>query len=161
VRPGSWSPLLGAVLVGLLVGCGAAAPAPAPAPGPTAAPAPAAAGAEAGAPACANAPVTISTVRGIADALERGPVLPAGVELFLSGPREAAVAPDPSGPELAAARAELVAAIDDLDAQARALLPPGGNVTRDPVQLNPARILAAAAEIERLCGSSPGRPAQG
>jgi hypothetical protein len=159
VRPAWWSPLLGAVLVGLLAGCGAAAPAPAP--GPTAAPAPAAAGAEAGAPACANAPVTISTVRGIADALERGPVLPAGVELFLTGPREAAVAPDPSGPELAAARAELVAAIDDLDAQARALLPPGGNVTRDPVQLNPARILAAAAEIERLCGSSPGRPAQG
>jgi hypothetical protein len=159
VRPAWWSPLLGAVLAGLLAGCGAAAPVPAP--GPTAATAPAAAGAEAGAPACANAPVTISTVRGIADALERGPVLPAGVELFLTGPREAAVAPDPSGPELAAARAELVAAIDDLDAQARALLPPGGNVTRDPVQLNPARILAAAAEIERLCGSSPGRPAQG
>jgi hypothetical protein len=164
VRPAWWSPLVGAALVGLLAGCGAAAPTavPAAAPGPTAAPTPAgAAGAEAGAPACANAPVTISTVRGIADALERGPVLPAGVELFLTGPREAAVAPDPSGPELAAARAELVAAIDDLDAQARALLPPGGNVTRDPVQLNPARILAAAAEIERLCGSSPGRPAQG
>ena len=160
MRRAWWSPLLAAVLFGLVTGCGAAAPTAAPAPGPTA-PAPAAAGAEAGAPACANAPVTISTVRGIADALERGPVLPAGVELFLTGPREAAVAPDPSGPELAAARAELVAAIDDLDAQARALLPPGGNVTRDPVQLNPARILAAAAEIERLCGSSPGRPAQG
>ena len=151
MRPAGWSPLLGAVLVGLLAGCGAAAPAPAP--GPTAAPAPAAAGAEAGAPACANAPVTISTVRGIADALERGPVLPAGVELFLTGPREAAVAPDPSGPELAAARAELVAAIDDLDAQAVALLPPGGNVTRDPVQLDPTRIRAAAAELERLCAS--------
>ena len=61
----------------------------------------------------------------------------------------------PTGPELAAARTELVAAIDDLDAQARALLPPGGSATRDPVQLDPTRILAAAAEIERLCGSAP------
>ncbi|HVH24519.1 MAG TPA: hypothetical protein VNA11_18900 [Pseudonocardia sp.] len=47
-----------------------------------------------------------------------------------------------------------MAAIDDLDAQARALLPPGGNAARDPVQLNPTRILAAAAEIERLCGTA-------
>ncbi len=103
---------------------------------------------------CADASVTVSTVRGIADALERGPVLPAGVELFLTGPRADAVAPNATGPELTAARTELVAAIDDLDAQARALLPPGGNATRDPVQLDPARILAAAAEIEQLCGSA-------
>ena len=149
-------PLAVAALAGLLAGCGGPTPAPDPtAPAPaTSAPAPSR-GAEAGAPACADAFVTISTVRGIADALERGPVVPAGVELFLSGPRESAAAPDTAGPALTAARAEMVAAIDDIDAQAQAMLPPGGNATRDPVQLNPDRILAAAAEIERLCGSAP------
>jgi hypothetical protein len=145
-------------LAWLLAGCGSAGPAdpppapPAPAPvvpTPSAVPA-----AEAGGPACTDADITVSTVRGIADALERGPVLSAGVELFLTGPREQAAAPQAAGPELTRARAELVAAIDDLDAQARALLPPGGNAARDPVQLNPTRILAAAAEIERLCGTA-------
>ena len=150
-------PLAVAVLAGLLAGCGGPAPTagPAePAPATAAAPAPVR-GVEAGAPACADAPVTISTVRGIADALERGPVVPAGVELFLTGPRESAAAPGGAGPALTAARAEMVAAIDDIDAQAQSMLPPGGNATRDPVQLDPARILAAAAEIERLCGSAP------
>lgn len=153
--------LAAGALVGLLAGCGSGTStpaAPASEPGPPAAAAtsraPDGAAAETDAAACADADITVSTVRGIADALERGPVLPAGVELFLTGPREKAAAPDDTGPELAAARAELVAAIDDLDTQAQALLPPGGNITRDPVQLNPTRILAAAAEIERLCGVS-------
>ena len=149
--------VVGTGLAGLLAGCGAAAePAPAAPPPAPPAPAPAApAGApELAGPACTDADITVSTVRGIADALARGPVLSAGVELFLTGPREQAAAPYTAGPELTRARAELVAAIDDLDTQAETLLPPGGSTARDPVQLNPARILAAADEIERLCGTS-------
>jgi hypothetical protein len=170
-RCGRW--LAGAAVVGVLAGCGgaagsgssapssaapssadpssaapsspAAAPPAASSPGPVS-PAP---GSE---PGCADYTTTVSTIRGIADALKRGPVLPAGVALFLLGPRTRAAAPDPADPALTAARAELVAAIDDLDAQGRALLPAGGNPARDAVQLDPARILAAAAEIERLCG---------
>ena len=102
-------------------------------------------------PACADYTTTVSTVRGIADALKRGPVLPAGVALFLIGPRDPAAAPGADDPQLIAARAELVAAIDDLDAQGRALLPAGGNPARDAVQLDPTRILAAVAEFERVC----------
>jgi hypothetical protein len=154
----TWRAVAAVGLAGLLAGCGSAAPAdpapPTPA-DPPSSPAPRGApGAEAGGPACVDSDITVSTVRGIADALERGPVLSAGVELFLTGPREQAATPQAAGPELTRARAELVAAIDDLDAQARTLLPPGGNAARDPVQLNPTRILAAADEIERLCGTA-------
>jgi hypothetical protein len=142
-------------LIGVFAGCGGggAATAPTPqaaVPDPPVATTPAAAAPTGGA--CADYDKTVSTVRGIADALRRGPVLPAGVDLFLLGPRAQAANPEDADPELVAARAELVAAIDDLDAQGRALLPPGGNAARDPVQLNPDRILAAAAVFERLCG---------
>jgi hypothetical protein len=161
--------LVAAALVALLAGCAGpdsagppaaapagSAPAPAPAAPPTPAPpTPAPPTPEPGAgrdgAGCVGFARTVSTVRGIADALRQGPVLPAGVALFLLGPRAQAAAPGVSDPQLAAARIELVAAIDDLDAQGRALLPPGGNATRDAVQLDPTRILAAAAELERLC----------
>jgi hypothetical protein len=162
--------LAGVVLVGLLAGCGSGATdanPPAPSSAASAAPEVSAAapptgsspgaaatpGPGAGEPACADYTTTVSTIRGIADALKRGPVLPAGVALFLVGPRMRAAAPDAGDQQLTAARAELVAAIDDLDAQGRALLPAGGNPARDPVQLDPARILVAAAEFERLCSS--------
>ena len=99
-------------------------------------------------------------MRGIADALAHGPVAPAGVTLLLSVPRERASAPEPTGPLLSKARAEMVAAIDDLDAQGRARLPAGGDALRDGVPLDPVRILAAAAELERVCGGPGGsRPA--
>jgi hypothetical protein len=156
-------PLAAVALVGLLAGCagsatpnapaGPAAPAPAPAPAPALMPAAPPAAGTPDATACADNATTVSTVRGIADALERGPVLPAGVTLFLMTPREKAAAPEVTDPRLRAARAEMVAAIDDLDAQGQALLPPGGDALRDPVQLNPARILAAVAELEHLCGN--------
>ncbi len=142
-------------LIGVLAGCGGgAATAPTPpaaVPDPPVATTPAAAAAAPTGGACADYDKTVSTVRGIADALRRGPVLPAGVDLFLLGPRAQAANPEDADPELVEARAELVAAIDDLDAQGRALLPPGGSAARDPVQLNPDRILAAAAVFERLC----------
>jgi hypothetical protein len=154
-RQASW--LLAALVVsGLVGGCSnepAAAPAvpAAPAPALPSAPAlPTAAGPDQAA--CADYANTVNTVRGIASALQNGPVLPAGVALFLLDARTRASAPGASDPALAAAQAELVAAIDDLDAQGRDLLPAGGNPARDAVQLDPTRILAAVGTIERLCG---------
>ncbi|HWM58034.1 MAG TPA: hypothetical protein VNO83_09380 [Pseudonocardia sp.] len=155
--------VLPGLLAGLLLGCAAPEPAadtgPAPMPAPVAG-ADAAAGptdtagrAAAGGGMCADHDNTVSTVRGVADALASGPVLPAGVALFLTTPRARATVPGVADPALIAAGAELVAAIDDLDAQAVALLPPGGNMVRDPVQLDPTRIRAAAAELERLCAA--------
>jgi hypothetical protein len=159
--------VLPGLLAGLLLGCaapgpasdtGPAAPMPAPvagadAPGRAAGPTDTAGRAEAGGGVCADHDNTVSTVRGVADALASGPVLPAGVALFLTTPRARATVPGVADPALIAAGAELVAAIDDLDAQAVALLPPGGSVTRDPVRLDPTRIRAAAAELERLCAT--------
>jgi hypothetical protein len=156
--------VLPGLLAGLLLGCaapgpasdtGPAAPMPAPVAGADAAAGPTdtTGRAEAGGGVCADHDNTVSTVRGVADALSSGPVLPAGVALFLTTPRARATVPGVADPALIAAGAELVAAIDDLDAQAVALLPPGGNVTRDPVQLDPTRIRAAAAELERLCAA--------
>lgn len=101
--------------------------------------------------ACAANEKTANTVRGIAAALEKGPVLPAGVALFLLDARSRAAAAQLGDPELAAAHAELVAAVDDLDAQGEALLPPGGSPARDAVQLDAARVLAAVEQIDRLC----------
>lgn len=138
-----------------LVGCGSSTPPPPPpTPAPAAAPAtPPAAGSPDQA-ACTGYSTTVDTVRGIAGALQKGPVLPAGVALFLLDARSRAVTPGVTDPALATAQNELVAAIDDLDAQGRALLPAGGNPARDKVQLNPARILAAVDDIERICRGS-------
>lgn len=160
-------PLVVGAVLGVLVGCAGADPAPGPAAPsagtpPPAAPAPAStppaappSGTAAGEPGCVDHERTVSMVRGIADAVAQGPVLPAGVALFLLGPRtRAAAVSDSADPELVAARAELVAAIDELDAQGRAALPPGGDAARNPVQLDPTRILAAADELERLCSGS-------
>lgn len=149
-----------AAAFGLLVGCGTA-PAPAPAPssvatGPARPPAvasPAVPSPSPDAAACAAHPSSASTVRGIAAAIERGPVLPAGVALFLLDSRMRAAVPGITDPVLAAALAEFVAAIDELDAQGRAGLPPGGNTAQDLVQLDPTRILAAVESVERACAA--------
>ncbi len=106
-----------ALLGGLLAGCG----------GPARSPADAAA--------CAGNEKTADTVRGIDKALQQGPILPAAVALVLLDSRARATRPGIEDPALAAAQAELVAAIDDLDAQGRALLPPGGNPAQNAVQL--------------------------
>ncbi len=138
----------------LLVGCGAAAP-QTPAPAPAAVqPAPTAdADRTAEDAACRDGAKTAGTVRSIAAALQEGPVLPAGVALFLLDARVRAAAPGIDDPALLTAQTELVAAIDDLDAQGRALLPPGGSPAQNRVQLDPTRIVAAVAEIERVCGT--------
>jgi hypothetical protein len=86
-------------------------------------------------------------------AMQRMPVLPAGVNLVLLNVRMVAGTPGVQDPELAAAQAELVAAIDDLDVQGREGIGPDGNAVSDAVQFDTERILAALTEIERVCGN--------
>jgi hypothetical protein len=94
-----------------------------------------------------------SIVRRIANTLAQQPVLPAAIAIVLLDSRGIATTPGVTDPELLAAQMELIAAIDDLDAQGRALLPPGGNPAQDVVQLDGERILAAVTEIERVCAA--------
>lgn len=101
--------------------------------------------------ACRSAPGTAVTVRDIAAAAGQGPVLPAAVDLFLLDARQKAAASGIADPALAAAEAGMVAAIDDLDAQGKAGLPPGGNPVRNAVKIDPTRALAAVVAVEKAC----------
>ncbi len=131
----------------VLAGCGAPEPAePTATPAPSAAPIPEEV-------VCAEYVDTGSLVRRTAEALEQMPVLPAAIALVLLNTRQVATLPGVLDPELAAAQAELLAAIDDLDAQGRLLLGPDGNPAQTAVQLDAARILAAVTEIERVCAA--------
>jgi glucose/arabinose dehydrogenase len=140
----------------VLAGCGGD-PAPAPPPATAPAPAPAPSAAPAQTPedvVCADYTDTQSVVRQTAEAIEEMPVLPAGVAVLLLGARQVATTSGVTDPEIRAAQTELVAAIDDLDAQGRALLGPDGNAAQDAVRIDAARILAAVTEIERVCAAT-------
>ncbi len=56
-------------------------------------------------------------------------------------------------PAVAAAMAELAAAIDGLDAQAKAALPPGADATATPVRIDPTRLAAALDAADKACAS--------
>jgi hypothetical protein len=159
LRAGRYVPVL--LAAGLLVaGCSAPAAPAAPSPTSSASAAPSTAPGT-GAPtsaakspddaACAADPGTADTVRGIAAVAQKEPVLPAAVALLLLDSRQKAAARGLTDPALIAAQAELVAAIDDLDAQGTAGLPPNGNAAQDKVQLDMARILAAVTAVEKAC----------
>ncbi|MFC4950217.1 hypothetical protein [Pseudonocardia sp. GCM10023141] len=146
--------LAGAVVLGGAA-CSAPAPQPAPAPPPTAAapvtPAPATGPTRATDQAACSAHIATATaVNGIAKAAQAAPILPAAVALFLLDARSKAAQPM-LDPTLAAAQSELVAAVDDLDAQGKAALPPGGNPAQDPVHLDMSRITAAVAAVGKAC----------
>lgn len=136
------------LLAGVLTGCGGAAPAE-PAPAPTG-------GATGGTDAavCNEFSGTgRSAFRQAVEAAQGMPVLPAAVAIIGLGPRQVASTAGAENPELVAAQEELVAAIDDLDAQGRELLGPEGDAAQDAVQLDVARALAALDEIERICAA--------
>ena len=136
-----------ALLVGaVLAGCGGA-PVP-PTPVATASPP----SAEADAAACRRHTDVGGHVRTLAGKIDAQPVLPAAVALLLLSPREAYATPGAQDPALVAALAEVVAAIDDLDAQGKALVPPDGNPAETAVQLDPTRVRAALDGVDRLCG---------
>jgi hypothetical protein len=135
-----------ALLVGaLLAGCGGATGTPAPAVSPTTPPV----GSDAAA--CRRHTDVVGSVRTLARMIEAQPVLPAAVALLLLSPREAYATPGVQDPALVAALAEVVAAIDDLDAQGKALLPPDANAAETTVQLDASRLLAALDAVDRLC----------
>ena len=135
-----------ALLAGvLLAGCGDTTVPPAPAVSPTPPPV----GSDAAA--CRRHTDVVGHVRTLAGMIEAQPVLPAAVALLLLSPREAYATPGAQDPELVAALAEVVAAIDDLDAQGRALLPPDGNPAETAVQLDPTRVRAALDTVDLLC----------
>jgi hypothetical protein len=146
-----------ALAAGLLAGCSStpappAAPPPAPATTPpTTAPA---TPTDPDVAACLRHEAAVGGVRSVIGAIEAGPVLPAAVALFLLGARQAYSTPGVADPELAAAMSEAAAAIDELDAQGRELLPEGGNATQDAVELDPTRIREAVAALEELCPDS-------
>lgn len=152
--------VLAAVALGVVTGCGGgSAPAPAPAPAPPATSvAPPPSSGSAAAPSrdqafCDAFPETASGLRTVTGAIERGPVVPAAVALFLVNPRSVAGEPGIQDPELAAAAAELVGAIDELGAQGAALVPPGTNAAETTVELDAARLTAAVERIERACAA--------
>jgi hypothetical protein len=147
--------LAAATLLGVLAGCAgpAAAPAPpVPAPAPSAPAAPSSPGPSGDQAVCAAHSETADTVRNlVVPAMRSGPILPRAAAFLLLNSRNRAATPGVEDPALAAAQAELVAAIDDVDAQGRAGLPPGGDPGTTPVQLDPTRLVAAVEAVEKAC----------
>lgn len=144
--------VLATVLATVLAGCGGApSEASAPPPATTAAPPTTAAAPVRDEAFCAEFASIRNAVGQIDTAAGRGPVLPAAVALLLLAPRSAASAPGISDPELGAALDELVAAIDEVDAQGRERLPEGGNAATDAVPLDTARLVAAVESVEQAC----------
>jgi hypothetical protein len=92
------------------------------------------------------------------DAMRAGPVLSPFVALIELAPRQVAeqgkAATDPA---VAGALAELAGALDELDAQGRAALPPGADLTKTPVRLDPTRLAAALDGADRACAAYPAR----
>ncbi|MGH3565612.1 MAG: hypothetical protein ACRDRH_06190 [Pseudonocardia sp.] len=137
----------------LLAGCGGAPGAPAPVPPPPAPAAPTsvpAAPADPDATACLRHAATVDVVRTEIRAYEAGPVAVIRPALVLLAARQAYVVLGVQDRERALAVAEAINAIDDLDVQGKALVPPGGSEL-DLVQLDPTRIRAAMDALDRIC----------
>lgn len=92
--------------------------------------------------------------------VQREPALAAGVALTLLATREAAGANSAArDPQLKAALAELLAALDEVGNQVNAQLPPGANPIETKVQVNPARTLAALDTVDAVCRAKGVDPA--
>lgn len=79
------------------------------------------------------------------------PVLASAPAFVLVGARQSATDAVAAVPSAAPVFGELVAAIDDLDAQATAQLPRGADGATTLVQLQPARLGAALDAVDALC----------
>lgn len=86
------------------------------------------------------------------DAMRTQAVLVPFVALIELSARDAAQrasgAPDPA---VAGAMREVVASLDDLDAQGQARLPAGADLAQTPVKLDPTRLVAALDAADRTC----------
>jgi hypothetical protein len=92
------------------------------------------------------------------DAMRKQAVLPAFIDLIEVGPRQVADRASTVGePSVASAMRELVSSIDDLDAQSRSRLPPGGDPAAITVRLDPNRLAAALDGADRACAPYVGR----
>ncbi|MGE3285405.1 MAG: hypothetical protein AB7J32_04770 [Pseudonocardia sp.] len=152
MRPRVAAVLVAPAVLVLLAGCGGDQPSaphvpsasPPPAvgrpPGPTAA----------DRAACEHHATTSPLVRRAAATYAAMPVPPVRAALDLATAWAFYADPGAADPDLRAAMAEVAAAIGELDAQGRGEVAPGGSLM-DPVQLDPARTLAAVDAVDRVC----------
>lgn len=154
--------LLAALVVGA-TGCGSdepttAAPATATttaaASSSTAAPAPSS-GADSPAAQCAAVTGSEVGARQVVTTSATQAVLRPAVALVLLDLRDKALTASTSTAEpYAPAFTELVAAIDDVDAQAGAQLPPGADTTKTAVRVDGARLAAALDAVDAVCAQA-------
>ncbi|HEY4006087.1 MAG TPA: hypothetical protein VGM60_13015 [Pseudonocardia sp.] len=108
---------------------------------------------------CKDYASTSGSARTPLDAMRTQAVLSPFVALIEVGTRQIAAqgtaAPDP---EVAGSMKRLVDALDDLDRQGQANLPPGANLTETPVRLDPSRLATALDDTDRACARYPARP---
>lgn len=140
-----------ATLAVALAGCSAPPPAPA-APPPSAA-APTSAAASPDAQLCGRSPELVRNIRNAARILDIGPVLPAAIPLLFLAGRQMAVQAGLTNLAIGQASTELVAAIDDLDAQSKAGSPEAEPTMGKPIQYDTKRLMAATAGLERACAA--------
>lgn len=76
------------------------------------------------------------------------------IALIMLSTRRAATAGEQADDyEVVSAMREVIAAIDDLQAQAAAGVPPSADPTKTLVRLDPTRLVAALDEADRVCAS--------
>jgi hypothetical protein len=145
-------PVRAAALLVVLAGCSAPAPGPAPA-APTSVAAPTSAAATSDDQLCARSAELARNIRNAAHILDIGPVLPPAIPLLFLASRQMAAQGGLSNPALAQASTELVAAIDDLDAQSSAGSPGAQPSMDTPVRYDTKRLAAATDGLERACAN--------
>jgi hypothetical protein len=153
-RRRAWLALTVAAAVGLLVSCSDAGPAPsarapaAPATGPT----PTDIGV------CREFLSSVGSARAPVDAMRTEAVLSPFIALIELSPRQTAErGTSATDPAVADAMRAVMAAIDDLDAQAKARLPAGADPTVTTVRLDPNRLATALDSAERVCNAQIAR----
>jgi hypothetical protein len=149
-----------AVLVGVMMaapGCSAGpapVPTPVPTPMPTTTPVPTSVSS---AMLCQGYQRASASARTPLDAMGKQAVLLPFIDLIELATRRAAVsasaAPDPA---VAGAMRELVSAVDAVDAQGQAQLPPGADPGQVLVRLDPARLTGALDRADRACAPHAG-----
>lgn len=149
--------IVAAAVSGCAGGGGGGGDATAPTAVPTVAPtsAPASEEPTSGAPAplqaaCSRYDASHDTARQVVSAAA-SPILASGPAFFLITLRQVATDAISTVPTSAAVFTELQAAIDDLNKQASAALPPGADGTKTLVTVQPARLAAALEATDRLC----------
>lgn len=103
--------------------------------------------------ACASYASTHQTARQVVESAAE-PILAAGPAFFLINLRQTAVDAISAVPAAAGVFTELRDAIDDINQQATAALPPGADGTKTQVRVQPARLGAALDAVDKLCAGA-------